>query len=183
MYVLRKLHWDGRWGGKRLPALFWRAGRRALSPKPRQRLLPFWDGLVPNFMLWIEDVEHIAAGSNCLWCRFMGGPSKNKELLAVDGCAVVSQHWHPPFSLGKVQHRFVRRSALFAAWPIGKGPTMCHEFSKSRFSLDCLPSQISATQAYSASPECSDESRKSASYPSCLRTRQGTERPHPRIIL
>lgn len=160
--ILRKSHWCGREGKHRFPALFWIAGIRALSPKPRQRLLPFWNGLIPNFMLWIEDIEHVAAGCNCQWRLSGESSSKNKELFVVDCCTVVGEHWYPPFRLEKVQYIFVT-SALFAAWPIGKGLTSCSEFDKSQFSLYWLPSQILAAQTFfacSTPPECSDKKKE-----------------------
>lgn len=66
-------------------------------------------------MLWIEDIEHIAAGCNCQRCLSGVSSSKNKELLVVDSCTVVGEYWYPPFSLEKVQYIVVTRSALFAA--------------------------------------------------------------------
>lgn len=48
-------------------------------------------------MLWVEDIEDIAAESSWQRCLFGESPSKNKELLAVDSCTVVGEHWHPPF--------------------------------------------------------------------------------------
>lgn len=62
-------------------------------PKPRQRSVPLHDRLVPEFKLWVKDVQSITAGFISRGMARLNS-TKDKKLLLIKGCRMVCQIWN-----------------------------------------------------------------------------------------